>query len=104
MENNNYLNNVDRTQILQELQDIFIELKQKLENSRVKNVENEKIKIQWYKILVQVSRAMNDIIKDKEDAEIKKELKDLREAISSAPVVVKSHESDKLDNLAQLLS
>lgn len=78
----------------------YNELREKIANGRVKNPENEKIKIQQYKILISMVRAINDIMKDKEVSEIKEEVKNLKEAINSTPIVVKDNHSNKLDELA----
>ncbi len=100
--NNEYIKEITRENILEELKTSYNTLKNKLINGRIKDNEKEKIRIQQYKVLNQIAKTMNDILKQKELAEMQEEIKEIKEAIQKPlPDYLIEREQKELDEMIE---
>ncbi|BBL62641.1 plasmid mobilization relaxosome protein MobC [Methanobrevibacter arboriphilus] len=98
--NNEYIKEITRENILEELKTSYNTLKNKLINGRIKDNEKEKIRIQQYKVLNQIAKTMNDILKQKELDEMQEEIKEIKEAIQKPlPNYLIEREQKELDEM-----
>lgn len=68
----------DRENILSRLDEAIKLLHKKAVNGRVKNPDNDKIRIQWFRVLAYTCQIFNQIKKDVELDELKEEVETLR--------------------------
>jgi len=91
----NYLKQIDRDALLEELAENYNFIKRKITEGRIKNIAAEKVRVQYIKALIQITNSMNLILKDKELDLIKKELELLKELLNetnSVPIAINSND------------
>jgi len=82
----------NRDKILSILSNVIRKLDNKLENGRIVNPDNEKIRIQYYKALIYSMDIFNKILKDKQIDNLQEELESIRIAL-----ITNEHGTDKED-------
>jgi hypothetical protein len=60
------------------LQDQINYLSERIKNGKIKNVQNEELKIKWIKFLAYICKIHASIRKDKEVIEIREDIKNLK--------------------------
>lgn len=71
----------DRENILSRLDEVIKLIHKKAVNGRIKNPENDKIRIQWFRVLAYTCQIYNQIKKDVELDELREEMETLRNQI-----------------------
>lgn len=74
----------NRGTILDTLQTAIDKLSSKAFNGRVKNPQNDRVKVGYYKALIYAISTYNAILKDTEIDELQKEIRELREMLENA--------------------
>ena len=74
----------NRGTILDTLQTAIDNLSSKAFNGRVKNPQNDRVKVGYYKALIYAISTYNAILKDTEIDELQKEIRELREMLENA--------------------
>ena len=69
---------MDDDENLEILQDQINYLSDRIKNGKIKNVQNEELKIKWIKVLAYICKIHASISKDKELMEIREEIKNLK--------------------------
>lgn len=73
----------DRENILSRLDEVIKLLHKKALKGRVKNPDNDKIRIQWFRVLAYTCQVYNKIKKDTELDELREEMENLRNQIEN---------------------
>ncbi len=69
---------MDDDENLEILQDQINYLSDRIKNGKIKNVQNEELKIKWIKVLAYICKIHASISKDKELQEVREEIKNLK--------------------------
>ena len=69
---------MDDDENLEILQDQINYLSDRIKNGKIKNVQNEELKIKWIKVLAYICKIHASISKDKELLEVREEIKNLK--------------------------
>ncbi len=69
---------MDDDENLEILQDQINYLFDRIKNGKIKNVQNEELKIKWIKVLAYICKIHASISKDKELLEVREEIKNLK--------------------------
>jgi len=72
--------NLDREEVLDLLEDVLEEAHRKATNGRVRDAENEKVRIQWIKAVGYLVGQYRQLIRDKDLEELKAEVAELKES------------------------
>ena len=78
---NNNNGDLKLNQNLEILQDQINYLSDRIRNGKIKNVQNEEIKIKWIKALAYICKIHASIRKDEEVQEIREEIKNLKKVL-----------------------
>lgn len=71
--------NMDREEVLDRLEDVLDEAHRKAINGRVRNAENEKVRIQWIKAVGYLAGQYRQLVRDKDLEELQAEIEQLKE-------------------------
>lgn len=71
--------NMDREEVLDRLEDVLEEAHRKATNGRVRNAENEKVRIQWMKAVGYLAGQYRQLVRDKDLEELQEEIEQLKE-------------------------
>ncbi len=72
---------MDDEENLDILQDQIKYLSSRIKNGKIKNVQNEELKIKWIRVLAYICKIHASIRKDKELQEIREDIKNLKKYI-----------------------
>ena len=99
MQKEEYLTEITREALIQEIREVYNKLRYKIENQRIKSPENEKIRNIQYKILISMARTMNDLLRDQQLDEIKNELELFKQLLNnpnSVPMAINNANDSKV--------
>jgi hypothetical protein len=71
--------NMDREDVLDLLEDVMEEAHRKAINGRVRDAENEKVRIQWIKAVGYLAGQYRQLVRDKDLEELQAEIEALKE-------------------------
>jgi len=83
-----------RENVLSRLDEVIKILHTKATSGRVKNPNNEKVRIQWFRVLAYTCSIYNQIKRDVEMDELKEEIETLKNQIKSLDTAPKRKEGD----------
>jgi hypothetical protein len=93
----------DRDKVLSILSNVIRKLDEKLENGRIVNPDNEKIRIQYYKALIYSMDIFNKILKDKQIDNLQDELESIRLALINNEHATDKQGSEQSEKVEQVL-
>lgn len=74
-----FADNLDREEVLELLEDVLEEAHRKAVDGRVRDAENEKVRIQWIKAVGYLVGQYRQLVKDKDLEELQEEVEYLKE-------------------------
>jgi hypothetical protein len=100
---NDDLKPYNRDKVLSILSNVIKKLDEKLEKGRIVNLDNEKIRIQYYKALIYSMDIFNKILKDKQIDNLQDELESIRLALINNEHARDKQDSEQSENVEQVL-